>query len=263
VIILSIADQKQVGFALGATDYLVKPIRKPLRESIEKHLGQHKNDASVVLLVEDDSETLALLEEVLRSGGYETESVRNGCDGTGSIVFQTGGSGLTRPVDAGDGWLSGNPARRQERKPAPVADLRDDGQKFDCRGNDRAEPGDPGPIPKKWFVAATAHPGSGQGNQIRELLEIRDYEVFEAGDGQQALEKISQARPHILPLDLGMPVLDGYRTIARIREISELRSLPVLAITAYAMHGDREKILAAGFDGYVSKPIHSKFFRRA
>jgi CheY-like chemotaxis protein len=54
---------------------------------------------------------------------------------------------------------------------------------------------------------------------IRELLEIRDYEVFEAGDGQQALEKTNEARPEILLLDLGMPVLDGFRTIARIREI--------------------------------------------
>jgi two-component system cell cycle response regulator DivK len=93
---------------------------------------------------------------------------------------------------------------------------------------------------------------------IRELLEIHDYAVYEAGDGQQALEKINEVRPDILLLDLGMPVLDGYGTIARIRENSELQSLPVLAVTAYAMHGDREKILAAGFDGYISKPINSK-----
>ena len=93
---------------------------------------------------------------------------------------------------------------------------------------------------------------------LRELLEIRDYAVMEACDGEQALLRIAEAKPDILLLDLNMPVLDGYGAIARIRKDPALQSLPVLAVTANAMHGDREKILAAGFDGYLSKPISSK-----
>lgn len=93
---------------------------------------------------------------------------------------------------------------------------------------------------------------------LRELLELRDYVVLEAGDGEQALRRIAEAKPDILLLDLNMPVLDGYGAIARIRQDSVLQSLPVLAVTANAMHGDREKILAAGFNGYLSKPISSK-----
>ncbi len=79
IIIVSIVDQKQVGFALGAADYLVKPIRKPLLlETIRKHAPPQTDDDAAILLVDDDPKTLELLEETLRSAGYETQSVRSG-----------------------------------------------------------------------------------------------------------------------------------------------------------------------------------------
>jgi CheY-like chemotaxis protein len=90
---------------------------------------------------------------------------------------------------------------------------------------------------------------------LRELLEMRDYSVKEACDGQEALEQIKADRPDILLLDLGMPVLDGFATVHKIREDPTMKDLPVLAVTAYAMRGDKEKIIASGFDGYLSKPV--------
>jgi two-component system, cell cycle response regulator DivK len=90
---------------------------------------------------------------------------------------------------------------------------------------------------------------------LRELLEVRGYEVAEACDGQEALEMVEQTRPDILLLDLGMPKLDGFGVVRHIRASPGLADLPVLAITAYAMRGDREEVLNAGFDGYVSKPV--------
>jgi PAS domain S-box-containing protein len=79
IIIVSIVDQKQVGFALGAADYLVKPIRKPmLLETIRKHVSVRTDDDAAILLVDDDPTTLELLEETLRSAGYETQSERSG-----------------------------------------------------------------------------------------------------------------------------------------------------------------------------------------
>jgi PAS domain S-box-containing protein len=79
IIIVSIVDQKQVGFALGAADYLIKPIRKPvLLETIRKHVPPQSDEEEAILLVDDDPRTLELLEETLRSAGYETESVRSG-----------------------------------------------------------------------------------------------------------------------------------------------------------------------------------------
>jgi CheY-like chemotaxis protein len=90
---------------------------------------------------------------------------------------------------------------------------------------------------------------------LRELLECRDYAVIEASDGRQALDLIEQTQPDIVLLDINMPVLDGFATIAKIRENPNLKQLPVVAVTAYAMRGDRERILESGFNGYLVKPV--------
>jgi CheY-like chemotaxis protein len=79
VIIVSIVDQKRIGFALGAADYLIKPIRRPLLlETLRKHVPAPGDEDEAILLVDDDPGTLELLEESLRSAGYETQSVRSG-----------------------------------------------------------------------------------------------------------------------------------------------------------------------------------------
>jgi CheY-like chemotaxis protein len=79
IIIVSIVDQKQVGFSLGAADYLIKPIRKTvLLETIRKHVPYQGDDDAAILLVDDDAGTLTLLAETLRAAGYETQSVRSG-----------------------------------------------------------------------------------------------------------------------------------------------------------------------------------------
>jgi CheY-like chemotaxis protein len=91
---------------------------------------------------------------------------------------------------------------------------------------------------------------------LREILELKGFEVDEAWDGEEALEKIGRSRPDILLLDIGMPKLDGFGVIRRVRQDPSLADLPVLAVTAYAMRGDRERGLSAGFDGYLAKPVN-------
>jgi len=98
---------------------------------------------------------------------------------------------------------------------------------------------------------------------LRELLEVRGYEVAEACDGQEVLRIVEESPPDILLLDLGMPVLDGFATMRKLRENPSHSKLPVLAVTAYAMQGDRERILDSGFDGYLSKPIDSAALSKA
>jgi CheY-like chemotaxis protein len=93
---------------------------------------------------------------------------------------------------------------------------------------------------------------------LRELLETRGYTVLEACDGQEALHMIDQDQPDLLLLDIGMPVLDGFAVVGKIRENPHLDKLPVVAVTAYAMQDDREKILNSKFDGYLSKPIDAR-----
>ena len=92
---------------------------------------------------------------------------------------------------------------------------------------------------------------------LRELLETRAYTVVEACDGEEALRMIEQTQPDLLLLDICMPVLDGFAVVRKIRENPLFASLPVVAVTAYAMQGDREKILNANFDGYLSKPVNA------
>lgn len=93
---------------------------------------------------------------------------------------------------------------------------------------------------------------------LRELLENSGYTVVEACNGQEALQILEREQPDLLLLDISMPVLDGFGTVRKIRENPALSALPVLAVTAYAMRGDREKILNSGFDGYLSKPVNSR-----
>jgi len=96
---------------------------------------------------------------------------------------------------------------------------------------------------------------------IREILEHDQYEVIEAGDGGEALAKVREHRPDLALLDIQMPVMDGNAVIREIRADPRLSHLPVAALTAYAMQGDRERALAAGFNCYITKPIEIPDFR--
>jgi CheY-like chemotaxis protein len=93
---------------------------------------------------------------------------------------------------------------------------------------------------------------------LRELLEMRGHTVAEACDGEEALRSIEQTQPDLVLLDIGMPLLDGFGVIRKIRENPRFASIPVVAVTAYAMQGDREKILSSRFDGYLSKPVDAR-----
>ena len=93
---------------------------------------------------------------------------------------------------------------------------------------------------------------------LRELLEMRGHTVAEACDGEEALGMMEQSQPDLVLLDIGMPLLDGFGVIRKIRENPRFASMPVVAVTAYAMQGDREKILSAKFDGYLSKPVDAR-----
>jgi len=96
---------------------------------------------------------------------------------------------------------------------------------------------------------------------IREILENDDYEVIEAGNGREALERLREHQPDLALLDIQMPVLDGNAVIREVRADSKFSRLPVAALTAYAMQGDRERALALGFNSYITKPIDIPAFR--
>jgi two-component system, cell cycle response regulator DivK len=82
-----------------------------------------------------------------------------------------------------------------------------------------------------------------------------DYELTEYEDGSAAMEGLKQSPPNLVLLDISLPGIDGIEVLARIRADEKLRSLRVIALTAHAMAGDKERLLKVGFDAYVAKPI--------
>jgi len=90
---------------------------------------------------------------------------------------------------------------------------------------------------------------------LRTVLEKEGYTVVEARDGGEALQKVQEEPPDLILLDLHLPLRDGFQVLNDLRKDQRLIAVPVLAVTASAMQGDREKTLAAGFNGYLAKPV--------
>ena len=90
---------------------------------------------------------------------------------------------------------------------------------------------------------------------VYRLRRIGDFEIFEANNGQEALEVVEARKPDLIFMDLKMPVMDGWEATRRIRTTEVGRLIPIIALTAQAMAGDEQKALAAGCDDYVAKPI--------
>jgi two-component system, cell cycle response regulator DivK len=90
---------------------------------------------------------------------------------------------------------------------------------------------------------------------VRDVLEATGYRTLEATTGAQAVELAAEHTPDLVLMDIRLPDIDGAEALSRLRADERTASIPVLAVTAQAMQGDRERFLAAGFDSYLSKPV--------
>ena len=90
---------------------------------------------------------------------------------------------------------------------------------------------------------------------IRSIMEYYGIAVESAKDGIEGLDKLEQGDFNVIMLDLSMPNLDGWDMLKEIRKNPKLAHIPVIAFTAHAMQGDRDRVMEAGFDGYIPKPI--------
>ena len=90
---------------------------------------------------------------------------------------------------------------------------------------------------------------------VVKVLKINGYHVIEAVDGEEAIEKTRAENPDLILMDLFIPKIDGYEVTRRLKRDRDLKSIPIIALTAHAMKGDMEVALAAGCDGYIPKPI--------
>ena len=90
---------------------------------------------------------------------------------------------------------------------------------------------------------------------MRRVLMSEGYEIEEAVDGQSGMEKAAEKPPDLILMDINLPEIDGYEVTARLKQLPNMLGVPIIAVTANVMKGDREKTLAAGCDGYIQKPI--------
>jgi two-component system, cell cycle response regulator DivK len=91
-----------------------------------------------------------------------------------------------------------------------------------------------------------------------DILKVRGYEVIEAHDGAEGLVLAKTHKPDLILLDMQMPVMDGLEAARLLKADPETRGIKILAVTSFAMKGDRERILAAGCDEYMAKPIDTR-----
>lgn len=92
------------------------------------------------------------------------------------------------------------------------------------------------------------------------LLEKEDYEVTKAFNGKDGLELVQNIQPEIILVDIQLPDMDGYEICAKLRQSNLPKTTTIIAVTSYAMEGDREKAIKAGADGYIEKPINTETF---
>jgi CheY-like chemotaxis protein len=97
---------------------------------------------------------------------------------------------------------------------------------------------------------------------IREVLEMSGYDVVEAVDGRDAVNRVRESSPDLVLVDIQMPRLDGYGVLRELRADPRLSELRVVALTAFAMQGDSDRARDAGFNGYITKPVQIAALRQ-
>lgn len=93
---------------------------------------------------------------------------------------------------------------------------------------------------------------------LRELLTLKGYRTIEATNGKKVIEVVSRERPDLVLMDIQLPEVDGISALKALRDDPRTKDIPIIAITAHAMKGDRENFIKEGFDGYIAKPISIK-----
>lgn len=95
---------------------------------------------------------------------------------------------------------------------------------------------------------------------VRKVLSAKGYEVFDAQNGSEGVSKAEEILPDLILMDMQMPGVDGYEATKQLKAKDSMKEIPIVALTAHALPGDKEKCFAVGCDGYITKPIDIKNF---
>jgi PAS domain S-box-containing protein len=273
VIITSPTDERKMGTALGAAACLVQPYSDDaLLQAVRKIL--RSEEALHVLITDDDPETRQLVADTLLTEGHAPLTARNATEAikvlksshVDAIVLDLmlpgkNGFELLNEIRAVEKWRSipvlvltvkDLTERERETLASQSAAVYEKGSGWrpavlaHLRKLARIAKG------KRVLVADDNPTGR---ELVREGLSDQVGSIIEASDGREALRKIRESRPDLVLLDIQMPEMDGYQVLREIRQDPSLAGLRVVALTAFAMQGDRERALEAGFDDYITKPI--------
>jgi CheY-like chemotaxis protein len=279
-----VLDEKQAGFSLGAAEYLVKPVSKrSLLEALARHIPWPEEGPPRVLVVDDEKESLQLVAEILRSGRYTPITASSGKEAL-ELLSNTGAEALVLDLlmPEMDGFevlkhirsdpkLQKIPVFILTAKDLTPADLEILGSqaealftksgpwRHELLARIRSAVRKRQEARRTKVVVADDNPESRE--FLRDTLASPNFEITEAANGKEAVLCIQEVHPDLVFMDMQMPQMDGYTALEQIRRDPQFAKLPVVALTAFAMHGDREKALAAGFDAYVSKPVDPRALR--
>jgi len=288
IVVCTVLPEKERAFSLGAVDFIQKPVsEKNLIRRLNKLTMSSKTHDTHVVLVDDEKPVLEFLKTVVGGAGYQTHEFLMAEDAL-NYIFSGGKTHaiiLDLMMPKMDGFEFLDRLRMGPKfKHIPVVintgkDLTEqDYQKL----NDKYER-----ILNKSFVRADIlleelgqlvkngvarksksmeqqeqrriHILLVEDNHFNQRLIVKllsdEYQVTVVENGLQALEALERDRFDIILMDMQMPVMDGYEATRQIRLTDKYQSIPIIALTAYAMKGDYEKCLAAGCDGYIAKPV--------
>ena len=291
VVICSVEAEQQRAFLMGAVEYFVKPINYKFLVEVLTHYRLRKD--SHILIVDDDIPTLNLMKEAVDQAGFkavaQSDSTRvmdliqnisldlaiidldmpeisgveliemiksNEQFKNLPIIIYTGKEGLDEDIKRIDGLFE----NLLHKSSTNIENLQDT---ITAMINRYEEPATPEEVKEKKDTIKILLVEDYKHSQIivTRLLKKNDFDsIVVVENGQEALDAVKQQYYDLILMDMQMPVMNGFEATRKIRELKEYKDTPIVALTAFAMKGDREKCLDAGATDYIPKPIDSHEF---
>ncbi len=291
IIVLSVEAEEQKAFMMGAVEYFKKPIN--YRYLVETLMSYKLKKDSTILIVDDDLPTLNLIKSTVEQVGFNTIAINessqvmsyienthldlaiidldmpviNGFDLIKlikskkqffnlPIIIYTGKESFQDELKKVEGMFT----ELLHKNSTKMEDLADAVASLINRADEPQKPGEVKLSPDSYKILLVEDYKHSQ-IIVTRLLKKNNFEsVVVVENGLQAVEAVKQQKFDLILMDMQMPVMNGFEATQKIREMPEYKDTPIIALTAFAMKGDRERCLEAGATDYIPKPIDSQEF---
>jgi len=286
VILITITSDLDLGFALGAIDYVHKPVDASL---LLKKINQArpKDKTGTILVVDDDTNARELMCKIVKKAGWKYEEARNGREAIEYIsrnvpaiilldlmMPEMDGFEVIKTLQANESWrnipvfvITAKDLTKEEKESLEKSSK----MVLQKGANTRKELIAAILDQVKTITEETEETEERESHNMSKILLVEDnelnrdmlsrrlqrkgYEVITAVDGQEGVNLAKSSLPNLILMDMSLPIIDGWEATKQIKAEASTKTIPVIALTAHAMVGDREKSLEAGCDDYDTKPI--------